>query len=551
MSELLSRENREEVRRMFSRLDSPVRLVFFTQKHACRACRDQQELLEDVAALSDRIELEIHDLVEDRERAREYGIRRIPATAVVGERDYGIRFYGVTAGYEFPTLVEDILMVSTGEVDLDPAARQLADRIHAPVHLEVLVSLTCPYCPRVVRLAHQLAFLHDNIRADMEDVAEFPELAQRYQASGVPLTVVNERPAFEGALPPVDAVLEILRIAEPATFEEIDAAMRQATGERRARALDPERVYDVLVVGAGPAAVTAAIYAARKALDVAVVGDEPGGQIRNTATIENWPGMLEVGGAELADRFRRHMEHYPLAEGLHQRVAKVDRHPEEGFVVETDSGDRLRARTVVYCAGKRYRTLGVPGESRFLGRGIAFCATCDAPLHRDHRVVVVGGGNSAFTAARDLLPWAREIHIVNILPDFQADPVLQDAVRGSPRVHLHPGMEVVEFLGDDRLRGVRLRAVRGEDLRDLPADGVFLEIGLVPNTGPVARLLDIEPGAEVPVAPDQSTPVPGLFAAGDASSEPVKQIVVAAGAGAKAALSAHAFLQRQGHPASG
>jgi alkyl hydroperoxide reductase subunit F len=290
---------------------------------------------------------------------------------------------------------------------------------------------------------------------------------------------------------------------------------------------------------------SAAIYATRKNLDVAVLGDRIGGQITNTASIENWLGIPSISGQELATLFRSHAERYPVAERLHVKVRRIEGE-QGGFVVLGEDGTRYRASAVIYCTGKEYRRLGVPGERRFLGRGIAFCATCDAPLYRDKRVAVIGGGNSAFTAARDLLGYAREIHIVNILDDFQADPALFEQVTKADRVSLHPATRVKEFLGQEQLSGVRLEAVDGSHREDLAVEGVFLEIGLVPNSAPVGGLLELNGLGEIPVQRDQSSAVPGLFAAGDVTDETEKQIVVAAGAGAKAALAAHRYLSENG-----
>jgi alkyl hydroperoxide reductase subunit F len=541
MSQLMDEKVRTQIRAIFAQLAAPVKLVFFTQEHACGPCREQQELLEDVAALSDKLSLEVHDLVTDAELARQYGIDKVPATAVVGKEDHGIRFFGVTGGYEFASLLEDIQMASRGESGLGPELERLVRLIDQPVRLEVMVTLTCPYCPKMAQVAHQLAFANDLIRAEVVNSAEFPQLVQRYDVHGVPKTVINGRPAFEGALPAPQAILEILKLVKPREYEELEAALREAKGERQVTKADPEHEYDLIIVGAGAATWTAAIYAARKNLDVALLGDRPGGQIMDTATIENWPGAPEIGGQELAEAFRRHAEHYPIAESLHVKVVSVEK-TAGGFRVKTSDGKTWRARSVIYAAGKQYRRLGAPGEDRFLGHGIAFCATCDAPLYRDKRVAVVGGGNSAFTAARDLIHYAREIHIINILPNFQADPALQEEVKKSPHAHLHPAMHVREYLGKERLTGVRLESTDGTARLDLPVDGVFLEIGLVPNSEPVKHLLELNATGEIPVGRDQSTKVPGLFAAGDVTDEPEKQIITAAAAGAKAALAAYSYL---------
>ncbi|MGB9605335.1 MAG: FAD-dependent oxidoreductase, partial [Bryobacteraceae bacterium] len=485
--------------------------------------------------------LEVYELIADGDKARQFGVDKVPATIVASEKDYGIRFFGVTGGYEFGSLVEDIEMVSRGVSGLSREAEQLARLIVRPVHLEVMVTLTCPYCPRMVRLAHQLAFLNEAVTADMVDASEFPQLAQRYQVHGVPRTVINGRPAFEGALEPVAAIIEILRVGNPREYERIEALAREARGERLVSEPDPAHLYDVAIVGAGPAAFTAAIYAARKMLDVVLLGDEPGGQVNDTALVENWPGIPEVGGLELAESLRHHAEHYRFAMALHVTVERVDR--ENGtFQLRLAGGTQYQARSVIYCAGKRYRRLGVPGEDRFIGRGIAFCATCDAPLFRGKRVAVIGGGNSAFTAARDLLSYARQIDIFNILPDWQADRVLFEEVTRSGRVRLHPATRVVEFLGRESLQGLRVESIDGQQRTDFLVEGVFLEIGLTPNSTPVEHLVKLNEAGEIPVDRNQATAVPGLFAAGDVTDEPEKQIVVAAAAGAKAALAAHRYL---------
>ena len=544
MATSLTDAAKKEVRTHLAGMNRPVRLVCFTQKNACGACREQQQLLEELTALSPKLALEVRELIADAAEAKRYGIDKVPATIVLGDRDYGIRFYGLTGGYEFGSLLEAVLMVSTGESGLDRQVEALAQRIVVPVHLEIMVTLTCPYCPNMVRLAHQLSFVNAGIRADMIDAAEFPALTQRYEVQGVPRTVVNERPAFEGALPPPAAVMEILKLADPQTYEVVDAALRTAQGQRKATEAGAEHEYDLLVVGAGPAAMAAALYTVRKGRRVAVLGAHPGGQITDTAIVENYLGMMEIGGSELAEMFRHHLESYPVAERMHARVTEV-RRSGVAFEVQADDGAIYHARSVVYAAGKQYRRLNVPGESRFIGHGIAFCATCDAPLFKDKPVAVVGGGNSALTAVRDLRGYAREIHLIHMLDQFQADQVLVDEVRAAPNVTVHMHMEVREFLGKEALSGVRLASVDGEERYDLRVDGVFLAVGLVPNTKPVSRLLDLNSAGEIPVGRDQSTVVPGLFAAGDVTDQRDKQVTIAVGDGAQAALSADRFLARQ------
>ena len=243
----------------------------------------------------------------------------------------------------------------------------------------------------------------------------------------------------------------------------------------------------------------------------------------------------------MSELFRRHFEKYPISEALGKTIIRVEK-ATRGFNVITDDDQMYVSRSVIYCAGMEYRRLGVPGEDRFIGKGIGFCATCDAPLYRDKRVAVVGGGNSAFTAVRDLLNFASEIHLIHRRNEFKADETLVEAVKSSEKVVFHTSMIVNSFLGWDKLSGVRVESADGTDRYDLAVDGVFLEIGLIPNSGPVQDLLELNESGEIPVHRDQSTLVEGLYAAGDVTGVTEKQISIAVGQGAMAALSAHKYL---------
>jgi alkyl hydroperoxide reductase subunit F len=534
-----------ELRRVLGNLVSPVKLVFFTQENACPACAQQRQLLEELVALSSKLQLKVYDFVLHGDEALSYKVDKIPATAVVGTRDYGIRFYGLTAGYEFASLLEAIVMVSTGQSGLDPQLEALVREFKEQVHIQVYVTLTCPYCPRMVHVVHQFAFVNDKIRGDMVEASEFPHLVQRYGVSAVPKTVVNETHYFEGALPPAAAYLEVLKAVSPEEYRRIDEAAREAEGMRRVRAAKEDHEYEVIIVGGGPSAMSAAVYAARKGLDVVMIARKLGGQVSDTASVENYLGLASVSGADMTEAFRNHVETYPVAEVLGVNVAEVKK-ANHGFIVFTDDNRRFRASSLLYCAGKEYRRLGIPGEERFIGRGIGFCATCDAPLYRDKRVAVVGGGNAAFTATRDLLSFASDVHLIHRRKQFKADEALVKEVLNSKNVVLHTPMVVRSFFGQNRLEGLTLESVDGKDKFDLNVDGVFLEIGLTPNSDPLKGLLQLNERGEVPVNKDQSTSVVGLFAAGDVTDVEEKQIVIAVGQGALAALSAHKYLVQSG-----
>lgn len=538
---VIDAEKKVEIQRILSALVSPVKLLFFTQENACPSCKQQQELLEILVTLSDKLELKVYDFVLHGDEAINYQIDKIPVTAVVAEKDYRIRFYGVTTGYEFTSLLKAILMVSAGSSGLDSELESLVREIKESLHIQVFVTLTCPYCPKMVHIAHQFAFVNDNIRADMIDAAEFPQLAQRYNVTAVPKTVVNEIYSFEGALPEGQVYLEILKAANPEEYRRLTESLKEMEGKRKVKPVDANHEYEVIIIGGGPAAMSAAIYAVRKGLDVALITKKLGGQITDTASIENYLGLPGITGVQMAEQFQDHMEQHPIAEKVGTNVVQLTKE-ENAFVVTTDGNLHFRGLTVIYCAGKEYRRLGVPNEEQFIGKGIRFCATCDAPLYKDKRVAVVGGGNSAFTAARDLLSYASEIHIVHRREEFTADTTLVQEVRQAKNVTVHVPMIVRSFLGESKLTGIRLESADGKESIDLNVDGVFLEVGLTPKTDPLKGFVELNERGEVPVNRDQSTAVEGFFAAGDVTDVEEKQIVVAVGQGALAALAAYRYL---------
>jgi alkyl hydroperoxide reductase subunit F len=404
-----------------------------------------------------------------------------------------------------------------------------------------MVTLTCPYCPKMVHVANQFALVNDNIRADMIEGSEFPQLVQKYDVTGVPKTIINELYSFEGALPVGAVYLEILKAVNPEEYRRLREVIREAQRGGEAKRAEEAHEYEVIIVGGGPAAMSAAIYAVRKGLNVALIAQKVGGQISYTGTIENYLGLPSVSGDDMTELFRNHLEKYTIAEALSANVVRVEK-DDDRFSVLTDDDRRFKAKSIIYCAGKEYRRLGVPGEDRFIGRGVGFCATCDAPLYRGKRVAVVGGGNSAFTAARDLLSFASAVHIIHRRKEFKADAALVQEVSKAQIISFHTPMVVRSFLGKDKLMGIRLESLDAKKRLDLNVDGVFLEIGLTPNTQPLKDLVELNSRGEVPVSRDHSTTVMGLFAAGDVTDVEEKQISIAVGQGALAALSTHRYL---------
>jgi alkyl hydroperoxide reductase subunit F len=335
--------------------------------------------------------------------------------------------------------------------------------------------------------------------------------------------------------------MKVLEFVNPEEFRKLDEAIREIQGARKAKAAEEGYEYEVLIVGGGPAALSAALYTTRKGLDTALIANKFGGQITYTATIENYLGFQQIGGQDMTTLFRNHMENYQVAEVLGINVESVNKEG-KGFVIKTEDKKNYKAKSIIYCAGKEYKKLGVPGEEKFIGKSIGFCATCDAPLYSGKSVAVIGGGNSAFTSVRDLLNYAFEIHLIHRRNEFRADEALVKEILNAENVKIHTPMIVDSFLGDDRLTGISILSVDTKQKEDIEVDGVFLEIGLTPNTKPVKDLLKLNKWAEVPIKKDQGTEVPGFFAAGDVTDVPEKQISIAVGDGAKAALAAHRYL---------
>jgi len=301
--------------------------------------------------------------------------------------------------------------------------------------------------------------------------------------------------------------------------------------------------YELIIIGGGPAGLTAGVYAARKMLNTLLISHDIGGQILLTSEVENYIGFYYIEGMELVAKFEEQIRHHQIGMDLGQTVVKVEQAP-PGFRVITESVKVFKSATVIIATGKMSRELNVPGEREFLGRGVSYCATCDAPLFAGKDVAVIGGGNSAMTAVNDLLNvGATRIHVVNILDSLQADAVLIEKTRNPERAEMHLAHEVVEIGGaGGRVSNITLRNRRTGETKILEVEGVFIEIGLVPNSELVKGLLKMNQRGEIITDCQARTSTPGVFAAGDVTTVPEKQIIVAAGEGCKAALAAYAYL---------
>ena len=305
-------------------------------------------------------------------------------------------------------------------------------------------------------------------------------------------------------------------------------------------------LHDIIIVGGGPAGLTAAVYAARKMLDVLLITQNIGGQALYSLDVENYMGYQFISGQDLMDRFEKQVEKYNVKKVFSdvKSVEKIN----DAFITRSEKGDEYRGKTVIIATGKKSRTLNAKGLDRLIGRGVSYCATCDAPLFMDSDVAVVGGGNSAITAAYELMSIARKVYLVN-RSALKADELYLEKIRDARNIERFVGYELVEVTGDDVLNSAMLRNLSDGSSVTLPVAGIFIEIGLIPNSAVVKGLVSLNKNDEIIVSCDCSTSLPGVFAAGDVTTVPEKQIIVAAGEGAKAAISAYKYLLKEGEHA--
>ncbi|MFC1872448.1 FAD-dependent oxidoreductase [Chloroflexota bacterium] len=302
-------------------------------------------------------------------------------------------------------------------------------------------------------------------------------------------------------------------------------------------------MYDVIIVGAGPAGLSAGVYTARKQLKTLLIAGDIGGQMNNTWGIENWLGFQFISAPDLIKQFEDHVSKFPIDQKIGSKVSEVKK-AAGGFEVITDGGESYQAKTILVATGKKPRRLGVPGENDFTGRGVSYCAICDGPVFTGQRVAVVGGGNSAIEAVLDLLKIAEHVDLVS-LTEITADAVLTDQLKGQKNLTRHIKYNTMSITGDGLVDSMVIKNMDTSTEKRLKVNGIFIEIGLVPNSLPVADIVPLNKTGEVPISSLNETVIPGIFAAGDVTNVPEKQIIIAAGEGAKAALQIHHYLQRK------
>lgn len=503
---------KEQLRDIFEKLTGSIALRVSKSAHA-----DQDELLSmliELTQVSDKIRVE--QLPSPLSEAPYFEIEN-------GAGKRAISFRGVPGGHEFSSLVLALLH-SDGKGKLpDEGIQRRIRALRGPVRLKTYVSLSCENCPEVVQALNLMASLHDDFRHETVDGAVAAAEVEALGIQGVPSAVHDGRLIHSGKVQLIDLL---------AKLEE-----RFGTNTEGLPATELGQ-FDVAVIGGGPAGASSAIYSARKGLKVAMIAERFGGQLQETRGIENMISIAYTEGVRLSAQLSEHLARYPVSLFEHRRVAAIATEgPLKQIVLE--SGERLSARAVIIATGAKWRQLGIPGEKEHIGRGVAFCAHCDGPFYKGKRVAVVGGGNSGVEAAIDLAAITESVTLLEYGSQLKADTVLIEKLKGLGNVKVVMQAKSTGVAGDGtKVTGLEYENLATGDRSRLEVDGVFVQIGLLPNSGFVKGLVELTPSGEIKVDAKGRTSVEGIYAAGDVTTAPFKQIVVAMGDGAKTALAA-------------
>jgi NADH-dependent peroxiredoxin subunit F len=527
---MLDDELKAQLQRYLAYLQRPIQVTAALDDGADSTAL--RRLLDDVAAASSNVTV-VELAAGEASGDGGSGVRR-PSFAIhlPGETPR-VRFAGLPLGHEFTSLVLALLHVGGHPPKVSADVLAQVDDLTGSYHFETYFSQSCQNCPDVVQALNLMAARNPNVTHVAIDGATFRTEVDERQVMAVPTVYLNGTRLGQGRM----------------ELEELLAKVDSEASARRARQLDAKDVFDMLVVGGGPAGAAAAVYAARKGIRTGVVADRFGGQVLDTLGIENFISVTETEGPKLAAALEAHVGAYEVDVMKHQRAAKLT--AGNPIVVELESGASLAARSVVLATGARWRDMNVPGEAEYRTRGVTYCPHCDGPLFKGKRVAVIGGGNSGVEAAIDLAGVVEHVTLLEFMDALKADDVLQRKLRSLTNVDVIVGARTTEVIGDGRQVTGLDYADRGSGERKrLEVAGVFVQIGLLPNTAWLDGTVALAKSGEIMVDERGRTNVPGVFAAGDVTTVPYKQIIIATGDGAKAALGAFDHLIRVSAPAA-
>jgi NADH-dependent peroxiredoxin subunit F len=507
---MLDKDLLAQLEQVFAAIEQPIELVYAKSSHEKQA--ELVDMLEAVASTSPKISavssgLESHVPMFRIERA---------GTLT------GISFRGIPGGHEFTSFVLAILNTD-GKGKLPDAGLQARIKaLKGPIRIQTFISLTCENCPDVVQALNQMALIHGDFHHEMVDGAYAQDEVDAAGIQGVPSVVVDSAMIHSGRIHFLDLLVKLEQFFGAETSAHSESA-RDLGG------------FDVVVVGGGPAGASAAIYSARKGLKTALLAERMGGQVQDTKGIENMISVHYTEGPQLAEQLYKHVSAYPITVLDQRRVKAIGKDKK----IELESGETLTGESIIIASGAKWRELGVPGEKEYIGRGVAYCPHCDGPFYKGKAIAVVGGGNSGVEAAIDLAGIAGHVTVFEYNEGLKADKVLVDKLNSLPNVSVVTHARTQELVGDGKkITALRYLDRKTEKLEEVKLDGVFVQIGLLPNSSFAKDTLELTKFGEIVVDAKGHTSVPGIYAAGDVTTTPFKQIIIAMGEGAKVALAA-------------
>ncbi|MFN3519652.1 alkyl hydroperoxide reductase subunit F [Sphingomonas olei] len=516
---MLDQNLKTQLKGYLANIRQPIELVASTNDSA--KSREMMELLDEVAALSDQVSVVRAD---DDQRRPSFLIRRVGT-------DIGVRFAGVPMGHEFTSLVLALLQVGGHPSKLSQEVIAQVQALDGDYQFESYFSLTCQNCPDVVQALNLMSVLNPRIRHVAIEGGAFQDEVEARQIMSVPAIFLNGEPFAQGRM----------------DVEQILAKLDTGAVARTAAKISAKEPFEVLVVGGGPAGASAAIYAARKGIRTGIATERFGGQVLDTMSIENFISVPHTEGPKLVAQLEQHVGDYDVDVMNLQKAAKLVPATQEGGLHEVtlESGATLKARTVILSTGARWRQMNVPGEDAYRNKGVTYCPHCDGPLFKGKRVAVIGGGNSGVEAAIDLAGIVAHVTLIEFDRDLRADAVLQRKLASLPNVKVITSALTTEVKGDgSKVTSLTYKDRNHDTLHEIELEGIFVQIGLVPNTEWLKDTVALSNRGEIEIDHRGETSRPGIFAAGDCTTVPYKQIVIAMGEGSKASLSAFDYLIR-------
>jgi alkyl hydroperoxide reductase subunit F len=507
---MLDNDIKQQLQSLFANLKARYVLdATVPESHDCR--NEFVDFLNDVASTSDNIMCKINEGTQ------------LTFSLLKESKDTGIRFRGIPNGHEFSSLILAVLNSDVqGKNIPDEALISRVKALKGKINLTTYVSLTCTNCPDVVQSLNLMALFNDNITHEMVDGALYQDEADALNIQAVPSVFADG---------------QLLHVGK-SNFGELLEKLDAQYGSDVQTSPVEIKSYDVVVVGSGPAGTSAAIYSARKGLNVAIIAERIGGQVNDTVGIENLISVPYITGAQLATQLKAHAQHYSIDLLEHRRVEKIT-DEDNKKVVWTSTGERYTAPSIIIATGANWRKLNVPGETEYIGRGVAFCPHCDGPFYKGKHVAVIGGGNSGIEAAIDLSGICSKVTVLEFADRLRADTVLQDKAKSRNNIEIIASAQTTEVIGNgEKVTGIRVKDRKNDTESVIDLDGIFVQIGLMANSGVFKDIVKTNRTGEIEIDEHCRTSQQGIYAAGDVTNIPFKQIIISMGEGAKAALSA-------------